>query len=91
VGSLLLSVPYYLTLEIEESVIEESQEDGSKINATIYRLAFSDLALMKDELLYRFTICLYLIVLKVGPCVVLTALTGLLIHAMYKAEERSAR
>ena len=34
---------------------------------------------------------LYSFILKLVPCIVLTVITGFLIHALYKAEERSAR
>lgn len=40
---------------------------------------------------YRMNICLYSFILKLVPSVVLTVITGFLIHALYKAEERSAR
>lgn len=51
----------------------------------------SCLAEADDFLLDTINLWLYSLVLKVLPCFVLTIITGFLIKALYKAEERSAR
>ena len=51
----------------------------------------SCLAEADDFLLDTINPWLYSLVLKVLPCFVLTIITGFLIKALYKAEERSAR
>ena len=63
----------------------------STISITKYFVNFSSLAQAQEQLLFRLTIWLYSFILKFIPSIVLTIFTGFLIHALYKAEERSAR
>ena len=59
--------------------------------AVQYITGRSCLAEADDFLLDTINLWLYSLVLKVLPCFVLTIITGFLIKALYKAEERSAR
>lgn len=56
-----------------------------------YYMDYSDLALEDNKLFFRLTMWLYSFILKFIPSIALTVVTGFLIHALYKAEERSAR
>ena len=44
-----------------------------------------------NHFFFRLTLWMYSFVLKFIPSIILTVFTGFLIHALYKAEERSAR
>ena len=60
--------------------------DTEKTNTTIYTIRMTE-----DDFLFKMTFILYSVILKLVPCIVLTIITGCLIRALYKAEERSAR
>ena len=60
-------------------------------NKVYYSVLCSKLGLKHEQLLFRLTIWIYSFIIKFVPSVVLTVFTGILIHALYKAEERSAR
>ncbi len=106
VGPILLSIPNYLNTAIvsvpssppppspsppsNSSSGAAAAAAAAAVASKIYVVALSDLS-KTHEIFYRFNMVLYLIILKIVPCAALTTLTGLLIHAMYKAEERSAR
>ena len=57
----------------------------------IYVVQISDFGRQNSLFFFRFTVWLYSFILKFVPSIVLTVFTGFLIHALYKAEERSAR
>lgn len=63
----------------------------AELNMTKHYLNFSQLAHQNEKLLFRLTVWLYSFIIKLIPSIVLTIFTGFLIHALYKAEERSAR
>ena len=57
----------------------------------IYVVQISDFGQQNNHFFFGFTVWLYSFILKFVPSIVLTVFTGFLIHALYKAEERSAR
>ena len=57
----------------------------------VYLVHYSDFGQRNEYFFFRFTVWLYSFILKFVPSIVLTVFTGFLIHALYKAEERSAR
>lgn len=63
----------------------------AEMNITKHYLHFSEIAQQQHKLLFRLTVWLYSFIIKLIPSIVLTIFTGFLIHALYKAEERSAR
>ncbi|XP_040569528.1 G-protein coupled receptor dmsr-1 [Lepeophtheirus salmonis] len=77
-----LCIPNYIATTINKKT------NQGKI---IYVLDWSEIATAHNKLLYRINIWLYTFLLKLIPCIVLTIITGWLIKALYKAEERSAR
>ncbi len=88
-GPVLISIPMYLNTTVVPTLYNVGSDPGQ--NITIYVVNLSELAQAGNMWLYRFNLLLYLIILKIVPSIVLTVLTGALIQAMYKAEERSAR
>merc|ERR1719270_570966 len=60
-------------------------------NYTLYSVYWSQMALSHNRILFRINIWTYSFLLKLVPSIILTVITGFLIKALYKAEERSAR
>ncbi|XP_040573094.1 G-protein coupled receptor dmsr-1 [Lepeophtheirus salmonis] len=77
-----LCIPNYIA-----TTINKKTNQGK----VIYVLDWSDIATAHNKLLYRINIWLYTFILKLIPCIILTIITGWLIKALYKVEERSAR
>ena len=79
---IFLTIPNYFAMQIK-AVSDDSP--------TVYIVSWSPWSQMYNRLLFRTNIWLYSFILKLVPCIALTIITGFLIRALYKAEERSAR
>lgn len=92
----IITIPIYLSFSIRESN-EFLGPDGNKItsnisledghNATLYYVAYSDLA-QKNENLRQINFWMYSVVFKLIPCIALTVLSQRLIHALLEAKRR---
>ncbi|CAL4088332.1 unnamed protein product, partial [Meganyctiphanes norvegica] len=80
--SIILNIPNYLNL----SIMVYPQEN----NTTLYIVNFSDLALANDEFLKILNLWVYAVLLKLVPCVALTALSLALIQELLRAARRRA-
>ena len=60
----------------------EFDSEGNELfvvrNVTKYVIKFSDLAMAKNQILYKMNIALYSFILKLVPCIILTVITGFL-------------
>ncbi|XP_023346816.1 sex peptide receptor isoform X2 [Eurytemora carolleeae] len=84
---IILTIPNFLANSIQEQI----QPTDTGRNVTIYVLNWSSLAESNNKLFYRLNIWFYSFFLKLVPCLVLTIFTGVLIRALYQAEEHSKR
>lgn len=106
VGPVILTIPQYITFTIKSLLVVQEEnrsflgldtanytgeEEWVARNITKYYIHFSDLAEERNGLLFRLTLWVYSFILKLVPSIILTVITGFLIQALYKAEERSAR
>ena len=85
VGPIILSIPQYFALNIR------THED-KQTNKTQYYMHYeAEGDENGNHFFFRLTLWMYSFILKFIPSIILTVFTGFLIHALYKAEERSAR
>ena len=80
--------------QIDEAIADNMTiwtENNQTYAASRYMLNFSEIGAANNNLFFRVTIWIYSFILKFVPSIVLIFFTGFLIHALYKAEERSSR
>lgn len=80
-----IGIPLYLSVSITPTEIV-ADETGTPHNATIYRVAYSELG--ASGTMYHVNLWIYSVAIKLIPCVALTVLSQRLIAALVEAKRR---